>query len=42
MESSTQDAEKLNLMTQVIHADALQSSENAKVISKSSSTSYFD
>lgn len=34
MDSSTKDAETLNYMTQVIHEDALQSSENSKQISK--------
>jgi len=34
MDSSTKDAEKLNYMTQEIHADATQSAENAKQISK--------
>lgn len=34
MDSSAKDAEKLNYMTQEIHADAIQSAENAKQISK--------
>jgi len=34
MESSANDAEKLNYMTQIIQADATQSAENAKEISK--------
>jgi len=34
MDSSTQDVEKLNYMTQSIHDDAIQSGENAKQISK--------
>lgn len=34
MDSSAKDAEKLNHMTQSIHADAVQSAENAKQISK--------
>jgi Methyl-accepting chemotaxis protein len=34
MDSSAKDAERLNYMTQEIHADAMQSSENAKQISQ--------
>lgn len=34
MELSAQDAEKLHNMTQIIHADATESADNAKVISK--------
>lgn len=34
MDSSTQDAERLNYMTQEIHNDATESAENAKQISK--------
>ena len=34
MESSAKDAEKLNYMTQIIQADATQSAESAKEISK--------
>lgn len=34
MDLSTKDAEKITYMTQVIHADATESAENAKTISK--------
>lgn len=34
MEISTKDVEKLNYMTQVIHADATETAENSKLISK--------
>lgn len=34
MDTSAKDAEKLNYMTQEIHADAMQSAENAKQISQ--------